>query len=55
MRWDDGNDCGGINPWNHGQTNYYEVCYVKPVKWQINPVPNDFPSYSKGFIMIRVY
>lgn len=55
MRWNDGNDCGGINPWNHEQTNYYEVCYVKPVKWQINPVPNDFPSYSKGFIMIRVY
>ena len=52
---DDGNDCGGLNPWNHGQKNYYDVCYVKPVKGQINPVPSDFSKYSKRFIMIQVY
>ena len=39
---DDGNDCGGLNPWNHRQKNYYDVCYVKPVKGQINLVPSDF-------------
>ena len=39
---DDGNDCGGLNPWNHGQKKYHDVCYVKPVKGQINLVPSDF-------------